>query len=212
MSDAPRSMETFDVIVIGGGPAGETAVGRCADHGLTVALVERELVGGECSYWGCVPSKTLIRPGDVVAAARRVPGAAEAVTGPIDVAAAFAQRDYMTSNWDDAGQVAWLESKNIVLVRGTGRLTAEKQVEVDTAAGGTRRLVATTAVVLATGTGAVIPPIPGLREIAPWDNRSITAAKELPRRLLVLGGGAIGAEMAHAFRRLGCEVVTVVDG
>ena len=111
MSDAPAAIETFDVIVIGGGPAGETAAGRCADRGFSVALVERELVGGECSYWGCIPSKTLIRPGDVVAAARRVPGAAEAVTGSIDVEAAFAQRDYMTSGWNDAGQVPWLDEQ-----------------------------------------------------------------------------------------------------
>jgi pyruvate/2-oxoglutarate dehydrogenase complex dihydrolipoamide dehydrogenase (E3) component len=113
MSDARRATEAFDVITIGGGPAGETAAGRCADHGLSVALVEREPVGGECSYWGCVPSKTLIRPGDVVAAARRVPGAAEAVSGAIDVAAALAQRDYLTSRRSDAGQIPWLDSKGI---------------------------------------------------------------------------------------------------
>src|SRR5206468_10876073 len=118
-------VETFDVVVIGAGPVGESVAGRCADGGLSVTIVERELVGGECSYWGCIPSKTLLRPGDVVAAAKRAPGAAEAVTGPIDVAAALAQRDYMTSGWDDAGQLPWLEQKGITLFRGLARLSGE---------------------------------------------------------------------------------------
>jgi pyruvate/2-oxoglutarate dehydrogenase complex dihydrolipoamide dehydrogenase (E3) component len=209
----------FDVIVLGAGPAGEAAAGRCADGGLKVAIVERELVGGECSYWGCIPSKTLIRPGDVLAAAKRAPGAAEAVTGQLDAAAAFAQRDYMTSDWKDDGQLLWLKGKGIALVRGAGRLVGERTVEVDGAspagaspAGSSRRLVAGRAVVLATGTSAAIPPVAGLREARPWDNRGITSAKELPDRLLVLGGGAVGVEMAQAFRRLGCERVTVVEG
>ncbi len=201
----------FDVIVVGAGPAGENVAGRCADGGLATAIVERELIGGECSFWGCVPSKALLRPGDVIAAARRVPGAAEAVTGTIDVAKALAQRDYMTSNWDDSGALGWLESEKIELYRGSGRLAGERTVEVTSAAGEVTRLTANVAVVLATGTGAAIPPIPGLRESSPWDNRSVTGAKAIPRRLLVLGGGAIGAEMAQAFRRLGAEEVTVVE-
>ena len=205
------SLDEFDVVVVGGGPAGENAVGRCADGGLEVALVERELVGGECSYWGCIPSKTLIRPGDALAAARRAPGAAEAVTGCLDVAAAFARRDYMVGDWTDTGQVRWLEGKSIALVRGRGRLAGERAVEVEAADGSTRTLRARKAVVLATGTGPAIPPIDGLRELTPWDNRAVTSAKELPRRLLVLGGGAIGAEMAQAFRRLGCQEVTIVE-
>jgi dihydrolipoamide dehydrogenase len=183
-----------------------------ADGGLTVAVVERELVGGECSYWGCIPSKTLIRPGDVLAAARRAPGAAQAVTGHLDTTAAFAQRDYMTSNWRDDGEVSWLEGKGIDLVRGTGRLAGDRAVEVEAADGTTRRLNAARAVVLATGTSTLIPPIPGLREAGTWDNRMATSAKELPRRLLVLGGGAIGAEIAQAYKRLGCEEVVVLEG
>ena len=204
--------QSYDVVVVGAGPAGEVAAGRAAEAGLAVAIVERELIGGECSYWGCIPSKTLLRPGDVLAAARRVPGAAAAVTGDLDVAAAFAQRDYMTSHWNDAGQVPWLEDRGVTIVRGHGRLAGPRVVEVANSAAGPHRPVAQRAVVLATGSRAVVPPIPGLAEVRPWDNRTVTEAKELPRRLLVLGGGTVGAEMAQAYRRLGAEQVTVIEG
>ena len=204
-------MEEFDVVVVGGGPAGEVVAGRCADAGLRVALVERELVGGECTYWACIPSKTLVRPGDVIAAARRVPGASEAVTGRIDVEAALAQRDYMTGNWHDEGQLPWLDEHKITLVRGSGRIDGERRVVVETPDNGTRRLSAVQAVVLATGTSAALPLIEGLAEARPWTNRDITGAKELPRRLVVIGGGPVGVEMAQGFRRLGCEEVTVLE-
>src|SRR5437763_1491976 len=174
--------------------AGENAAGRCAAGGLRTAVVERELVGGECSYWGCMPSKALLRPGDVIAAARRVPGAAAAVTGGIDVDAALAWRDSVAGHWDDAGQLPWLEERHVTLIRGSGRLVGERAVEVKAADGTVRRLTAGRAVVLATGTKPAVPPIPGLAEARPWDNRSVTATKDIPRRLLVLGGGAIGAE------------------
>jgi pyruvate/2-oxoglutarate dehydrogenase complex dihydrolipoamide dehydrogenase (E3) component len=205
--------DEFDVIVIGAGPPGENAAGRSVDRGMTAAIVEERLAGGECSYYGCIPSKTLIRPGDVLAAARRVPGAAEAITGTIDVEAAFAQRDYMTNKWDDAGDLKWFDSKGIEFIRGHGRLAGPKTVEVDLSDGsGVRRLSARKAVVVACGTTPLMPPIDGLAESNPWDNRDATAVKELPRRLLVLGGGAIGVEMAQCFKRLGSAEVTVVEG
>jgi pyruvate/2-oxoglutarate dehydrogenase complex dihydrolipoamide dehydrogenase (E3) component len=203
--------ETYDVIVVGGGPPGENVVDRCVKGGLSAVLVERELLGGECTNWACVPSKTLIRPGDVVAEAKRAPGAREAITGPIDTAAAFAQRDYMTSNWHDDGDVKWLESIGAELVRGHGRIAGERTVDVERD-GTTRRLEARRAVVLATGTSPFIPPVEGLLDVKPWTNREATESHTIPRRLLVLGGGPVGTELAQAYRRLGSEEVSVVEG
>ena len=196
----------FDVIVIGAGPAGEVAAGRLGDAGLEVAVVERELVGGECSFYACMPSKGLLRPGQALAEARRIPGAAEAVTGELDVAAAFARRDEIVHELDDAGQLPWLEERGIVLFRGHGRLVGERRVEV-----GDDVLEARRAVMLATGTTALIPPVPGLAEAQPWTNRQATTGHSVPERLLVLGGGPVGCEMAQAYRSFGAEV-TLIEG
>ncbi len=208
---ATPSAERFDVVVIGGGPAGEHAVGRLSDAGLSTALVEEELVCGECSYYAFMPSNSLLRPGRALAEVRSVPGAREAVTGGLDVAAALARRDWMTSNWDDASQVAWVAGTGAVLVRGHGRLVGERVVEVTTPEGGRRRIEAGRGVILATGSSAARPPIEGLATTRVWDNRAVTAAATVPRSLAVIGGGVVGVEMAQAWRRLGAEV-TVLEG
>jgi len=203
--------DTYDVVVIGAGPAGENAADYALQRGLTAAIVEAELVGGECSYWGCMPSKALLRPMEALEAARRVPAAAAAITGEVAVDKVLESRNAFTSNWDDQGQVDWLEGAGVTLVRGRGRLVDEKLVDVTAEDGTVTRLEATKGVVIGVGTRAAHPPIEGLADIQTWDNRDIVEAKEIPDRLLVLGGGVIGVEMAQAFRRLGASEVTVIE-
>ncbi|MFC3499672.1 dihydrolipoyl dehydrogenase family protein [Micromonospora krabiensis] len=200
---------TYDVVVIGAGPVGENVADRVVRGGLTAAIVERELVGGECSYWACMPTKALLRSAAALRAARRLPGAREAVTGDLDASAVLRRRDSFTANWSDDGQVAWLDSAGIALYRGQGRISAERVVEVTGADGAAISLTARHAVVVATGSGALVPDVTGLRESAPWTSREAAAASEVPGRLAVIGGGVVATEMATAFASLG-SVVTVL--
>lgn len=200
------SAREYDLIVIGAGAVGENVADRAVQRGLSAVIVEAELVGGECSYWACMPSKTLLRPAAAIRAARSVAGAREAVTGDLDVAAVFARRDGMVHQWDDTSQVEWLASAGIDLVRGHARLRGERQVEVTAADGATTRLAARHAVAVCTGSAALLPDIPGLADIAPWTSREATSAREAPTSLAILGGGVVGCEIATAYAGFGTAV------
>jgi dihydrolipoamide dehydrogenase len=199
--------------VIGGGPTGENLADRTRAAGLTTVVVESELVGGECSYWACMPSKALLRPAAALAGAREVAGSRETVgDGRLDTAAVLARRDSFTSHWKDDGQVSWLDSAGIDLVRGKGRLDGPRRVAVETPEGGHRLLTARHAVAICTGTRAVVPELPGIADIRPWTSREATSSPAVPGRLVVVGGGVVGVEMATAWRALGSEVTLLVRG
>jgi len=201
-------MTEYDVIIIGGGAVAENVADRVVQGGLTAVLVESELVGGECSYWACMPSKALLRSGIVLRAAQAVEGAKQAVTGELDVAAVLARRTTFTHDWDDKSQVDWVESAGIDLVRGHGRITAVREVSVEKD-GVTTKLTARHAVVVATGSDPVLPDIPGLAESAPWTPRDATSATSIPKSLAIIGGGVVAVEMATAYASFGCEVTVM---
>ncbi|CAN5348638.1 NAD(P)/FAD-dependent oxidoreductase [soil metagenome] len=199
-------MDRYDVVVIGAGSTGENVADGAVRGGLSAALIESELVGGECSYWACMPSKALLRGAEALTAVRAVSGAAEAVTGPLDVAATLRRRDGFTSHWRDDSQVEWAEAQGIAVLRGSGRITGERTVSVTAADGTVTDLRAEHAVIVCTGSAATLPPIEGLPQARPWTAREATSAQRVPDRLAILGGGVVGCELATAWRALGAEV------
>lgn len=204
--------DTYDLVVIGAGPGGEAAAAHAAKAGARVALVERALVGGECPYWGCMPSKALLRPGQAAAEAGRHPGAAEMLTGTFDVAAALTRRDDVVRRLDDSSHAGRVERHGVEIVRGHGRLDGERCVQVEQTGGGSRTLHARRSVILAPGTRASLPPIDGLADARPWTNREAVLATDIPARLVIVGGGVIAVEMAQAFASLGSAVTVIESG
>jgi pyruvate/2-oxoglutarate dehydrogenase complex dihydrolipoamide dehydrogenase (E3) component len=201
--------QTIDVIVIGAGAVGENVAGRVVQKGLSAVLVEADLIGGECSYWACMPSKALLRPGAVLNAARSVAGVREAVTGTLDVQQVLERRTSFTSGWNDASQEEWVAAAGIGLERGWARISGEREVTITHQDGSTSGYRAAHAVVLATGSTPTIPPIDGLQDVDYWTTREATSAEEIPASLVVLGGGVAGVELAQAYARLGAEVTVV---
>lgn len=210
--NAKQAESTYDVVVIGAGPPGENVAQTVVDGGLSAVVVERELVGGECSYYACMPSKALLRPEAALVGAQSVDGSRQAVTGDLDVAAVLSRRDSFASHWKDDGQVSWVDGAGIALVRGHARLTGERTVVVTPADGAAVTLRANHAVVVATGSVAAVPDVPGLRDAEPWTSRDATTAGSVPGRLAVIGGGVVGCEMTDAFTALGSHVTMVVRG
>jgi pyruvate/2-oxoglutarate dehydrogenase complex dihydrolipoamide dehydrogenase (E3) component len=202
----------YDVVVLGAGPVGENVADRTRAAGLSTAVVESELVGGECSYWACIPSKALLRPVIARADARRVPGLRQSVQGPLDAAAVLAHRNYYTSDWHDEGAAGWLDGIGADLYRGHGRLDGARTVTVTGTDGSRKVLTARHAVAVCTGTDAVLPDLPGLADVKPWTSRNATSAQEVPGRLVVVGGGVVATEMATAWQALGSQVTLLVRG